>query len=162
MQSLCAFLNGSGGTVIIGVGPDGRLLGQDVSDATQQKIAAALDRLEPPAPVHTEIIDSRKGKQAILLRAEAGNESVPFTFEGRAYERVGTTTRKMPQSRYEQLLLGRGHAKRRWENLPAEGLTLKDLDRKEILRTRELAIQQNRIRIPAGTSATSWTVLGCE
>lgn len=35
--------------------------------------------------------------------------------------------------------------KRRWENLPAEGLTLKDLDRKEILRTRELAIQQNRI-----------------
>ncbi len=33
----------------------------------------------------------------------------------------------------------------RWENLPAEGLALKDLDRKEILRTRELAIQQNRI-----------------
>ena len=33
----------------------------------------------------------------------------------------------------------------RWENLPAEALTLKDLDRKEILRTRELAIQQNRI-----------------
>jgi len=29
-----------------------------------------------------------------------------------------------------------GHAKRRWENFPAEGLTLKDLDRKEILRTR--------------------------
>jgi len=41
MQSLCAFLNGSGGIVSIGVGPDGRLMGQDVSDATQQKIAAA-------------------------------------------------------------------------------------------------------------------------
>ncbi len=145
MQSLCAFLNGSGGTVIVGVGPDGRLLGQDVSDATQQKIAAALDRLEPPAPVRLELIGAAKGRAAVVLEAKPGNESVPFTFEGRAYERVGTTTRKMPQSRYEELLLSRGHAKRRWENLPAEGLTLKELDRKEILRTRELAIQQNRI-----------------
>jgi ATP-dependent DNA helicase RecG len=43
------------------------------------------------------------------------------------------------------LLLERGHAKRRWENLPVDGLTITDLDRTEILRTRELAIQQNRI-----------------
>ncbi|MBN1849857.1 MAG: putative DNA binding domain-containing protein [Deltaproteobacteria bacterium] len=145
MQSLCAFMNASGGIVIIGVGPDGRLIGQDVSDSTQQKVAAALARFEPPAPVQMEIIDLGKDKQVIVLRAEAGNESVPFTFEGRAYERLGTTTRKMSQSRYERLLLDRGHAKRRWENLPAEGLTIEDLDRVEILRTRELAIQQNRI-----------------
>src|SRR4030042_793756 len=145
MQSLCAFMNGAGGMVIIGVGHDGLLLGQDVSDATQQKIAAALDRFEPPASHRMEIIDIGKNKTVITLKAEAGNESVPFTFEGRAYERVGATTRKMAQSRYEELLLERGHAKRRWENLSAEGLTIKDLDRTEILRTRELAIQQNRI-----------------
>jgi ATP-dependent DNA helicase RecG len=140
MQSLCAFMNGAGGMVIIGVGPDGRLLGQDVSDATQQKIAAVLDRFEPPGQVQMEIVGLGQGKQAVVLKAEAGNESVPFTFEGRAYERVGTKTRKMLQLRYKQLLLERGHAKRRWENLSAEELTLKDLDRKEILRTRELAI----------------------
>jgi len=68
-----------------------------------------------------------------------------FTYEGRPFERVGSTTRRMPQAKYERRLVERGHAKRRWENLPAEGLALKDLDRKEILRTRELAIQQNRI-----------------
>ena len=56
----------------------------------------------------------------------------------------------MAQETYEKLLLQRGHAKRRWENQPAEGLTLKDLDRKEILRTRNLAIQQNRISIDTG------------
>ena len=69
----------------------------------------------------------------------------PFAYEGHAYERVSSTTRRMPQAKYERLLVERGHAKRRWENLPADGLALKDLDRKEILRTRELAIQQNRI-----------------
>lgn len=145
MQALCAFMNASGGQVVIGVASDGRPIGQDVSDSTQQKIAAALDRFEPPASVQMEIASIGKGKQIIILKTGAGNESIPFTFEGRSYERVGSTTRKMPQSRYEQLLLERGHAKRRWENLPAEGLTIKDLDRTEILRTRELAIQQNRI-----------------
>jgi ATP-dependent DNA helicase RecG len=150
MHSLCAFMNASGGMVVIGVGPDGKLLGQIISDATQQKIAAAFDRFEPPAPLRMEIVSIGVDKQAIVLMTEAGNDSIPFTFEGRAYERVGSTTRKMPQSRYEQLLLERGHAKRRWENLPAEGLTLKDLDRKEILRTRELAIQQNRISPDTG------------
>jgi ATP-dependent DNA helicase RecG len=145
MQTLCAFMNGAGGLVIIGVGSEGRLVGQDVSDSTQQKIAAALDRFEPPAPVRMEFVDIGKNKNVIVLKTEAGNESVPFVFDGRAYERVGTTTRKMSQSRYEQLLLERGHAKRRWENLPTEGLTIEDLDKAEILRTRELAIQQNRI-----------------
>ena len=42
------------------------------------------------------------------------------------------------------------HATRRWEDEPVEGLTLKDLDRKEILRTRELAIQHNRISVDTG------------
>jgi len=81
----------------------------------------------------------------IAVVVEGGREMRPFVYEGHAYERVSSTTRRMPQSKYERLLIERGHAKRRWENLPAEGLTLKDLDRKEILRTRELAIQQNRI-----------------
>jgi ATP-dependent DNA helicase RecG len=35
MQALCAFMNASGGTVVIGAGPDGRLIGQIVSDETQ-------------------------------------------------------------------------------------------------------------------------------
>ncbi len=48
---------------------------------------------------------------------------------GRPYVRVGSTTRRMPQEKYERLLLQRGHARRRWENQPAEGLKLKDLDR---------------------------------
>lgn len=145
MQSLCAFLNEAGGTVLIGVRPDGQLTGQDVSDSTQQKIAAALDRFEPPAPVRMEFVDLGQDRHVIVLAVDAGNESAPFSYEGRAYERVGATTHKMPQSRYEQLLLERAHARRRWENLPADSLRVEDLDREEILRTREIGIQQRRI-----------------
>ncbi|OGG06011.1 MAG: hypothetical protein A3F83_12555 [Candidatus Glassbacteria bacterium RIFCSPLOWO2_12_FULL_58_11] len=157
MQSLCAFVNGSGGTVLIGVKPDGLLIGQDVSDATQQKIAAALDRFEPPAPVRMDFVAIGQDRYVIVMYVDAGSESVPFTYEGRAYERVGATTKKMPQSRYEQLLLERVHARRRWENIPAAGLRIEDLDREEILRTREIGIQQQRI--PAESPADPGDIL---
>ncbi len=145
MRTLCAFLNGNGGTVLFGVRPDGTVDGQQVSDQTIRGIAQTCDRFEPPVHLIIERIGVKMGRAVIAVAAEAGPDARPFAYEGRAYERVGTTTHRMPQAKYERLLIERGHAKRRWENLPADGLVLKDLDRKEILRTRELAIQQNRI-----------------
>ena len=145
MQTLCAFLNGSGGRVLFGVRPEAIIEGQGVSDQTLRDIAQAADRFEPPAHVSIHRIKVKAGRDVIAVAAEGGRDMRPFAYEGHAYERISSTTRRMPQVKYERLLIERGHAKRRWENLPAEGLTLKDLDRKEILRTRELAIQQNRI-----------------
>jgi len=145
MQTLCAFLNGMGGTVFFGIKPDGSIEGQVVSDQTLREIAQAADRFEPPAHVSIQRVNVRASHAVVSVVVEGGREMRPFVYEGHAFERVSSTTRRMPQTKYERLLIERGHAVRRWENLPAEGLTLKDLDRKEILRTRELAIQQNRI-----------------
>ena len=150
MQTLCAFLNGSGGMVLFGVRPDGIIEGQDVSDKTTREIAQAMDRFEPPVHVSVHRVATSRGREVLALAVDGTSDSVPFTFEGRPYERIGSTTRKMSQKRYETLLLERAHARRRWENQPAVGVRLKDLDREEILRTRELAIQQGRIS--AGTS----------
>ncbi|MBI4676027.1 MAG: putative DNA binding domain-containing protein [Elusimicrobia bacterium] len=145
MRTLCAFLNGSGGTLLFGVRPDGTIEGQEVSDQTLRDVAQAADRFEPPAHVSIHRVKVKSGRDVIVVAVEGGRDMRPFAHEGRAYERVSSTTRRMPQAKYERLLVERGHAKRRWENLSADGLALKDLDRKGILRTRELAIQQNRI-----------------
>ncbi len=145
MRTLCAFLNGSGGLVLFGVRPEGTIDGQVVSDKTLRDVAQAADRFEPPADVSIHRIKLKENREVLALSTDAARDARPFAYEGRAYERVGSTTRRMPQAKYERLLVERGHAKRRWENLPAEGLALKDLDRKEILRTRDLAIQQSRI-----------------
>ena len=149
LQTVCAFHNGSGGMVLFGICPDGRLEGQQVSDRTLRDVVQAMEKFEPPVNAPLQRLPVDGGHEVLILRIEGTSDSVPFTYDGRPYERVGSTTRKMPQAKYENLLLERGHAKRRWENLPAEDLTLKDLDRKEILRTRELAIQQNRISADA-------------
>lgn len=121
MQTLCAFLNGSAGTLLFGIRPDGTVEGQDVSDQTLRDIAQALDRFEPPVNVPVERLPLGKGREVLILHVKGTSDSIPFTFEGRPYDRVGSTTRKMSQKTYEKLLLERGHAKRRWENLPAEG-----------------------------------------
>jgi len=150
MQTLCAFLNSKGGAVLFGVNRKGEPEGQQVSGQTLHEITAAFSRFEPPVNVQVGRIKVRADREVIALHTGANHESVPFTFDGRAYERIGNTTRKMFQGRYESLLLDRAHARRRWENQPSVDIKLSDLDQEEILRVRETAIQQRRIS--AGTS----------
>lgn len=145
MHTLCAFLNTNGGTVLIGVSRKGVIEGQQVSEQTFHEVTEATRKFEPSANIRINRIKIKNLYEVIALSVDSNQETAPFAYDGRAYERIGNTTRKMPQERYEKLLLERGHAKRRWENLPDEELTLKDLDRKEILKTRDLATQHNRI-----------------
>jgi len=129
MQTLCAFLNGFGGTLLFGIRPDATAEGQDVSDQTLRDIAQAAERFEPPAHLSIERVKVKTGSEVVAVSVESAPAAGPFTYEGRPYERVGSTTRKMPQAKYERRLLERAHSKRRWENEPAEGVSIKDIDR---------------------------------
>jgi ATP-dependent DNA helicase RecG len=145
-ETLCAFLNAEGGTVILGVTPEGRIVGQEVTDTTRREIAAMLDRFEPPTLIEIEYVDLPGcDRKLIVLEARIQGKVRPFTFDGRPYQRVETTTSRMPQERYESLLLDRMHARRRWENQRAVGVRIEDLDAEEILRTREDAVRHRRI-----------------
>jgi ATP-dependent DNA helicase RecG len=151
MQTLCAFLNGSGGVVLFGVRPDGAIEGQDVSDQTLRDIAQAADRFEPPAHVSIRRVKVKSGREVIAVTVGTGLTVGPFAYEGRAYERVSATTRRMPQAKYENLLLDRAHGKRRWENEPADGVELKDIDRDEVFRIVEAGRSMGRLIGPVGT-----------
>lgn len=152
MQTVCAFLNASGGIVFFGVRPDGVTEGQHISDKTLREIAQAFDRFEPPVNVPVERLPLESGREIIMLRVDGTSDSIPFTYEGRPFERVSNTTRKMSQERYEKLLLERAHSKRRWENQPADEVALKDIDREELLRIVEIARSVGRLVGPVGRS----------
>ena len=152
-EALCAFLNDDGGMVVLGVTDDGKMIGQQVSDQTRREIAAMLDRFEPPAPIDVETLSlPGRSTQLVVMQARPQGEARPFTFNGRPYQRVQTTTSVMPQERYETMLLERAHARRRWENQPAVGVRLEDLDREEIF-------ARGRPRSSSGASrpARAWT-----
>jgi ATP-dependent DNA helicase RecG len=144
-ETLCAFLNGQGGRVFIGITAEGRIVGQQVSDGTLREVAAMLARFEPPASISQERIILPDGFEVIVLSAPAALASGPFVFDGRPYRRVGPTTSAMPRARYQALLLDSAHVHSRWESAPAHDVSLKQLDREEILRTVRLGIEAGRL-----------------
>ncbi len=156
-ETLCAFLNHKGGQVFIGISPAGKIFGQLVSDTTLRDIAAMLCKLEPTVRIDIERIPLDNDREVVSLTAPASGGSIPFTFNGRPYQRIGSTTSVMPQDRYQQLLLERSHSHSRWENEPAPNVQLADLDNEEILRTVRLGIEAGRL--PESTGAEVADVL---
>lgn len=144
-ETLCGFFNGTGGVVLIGVTPEGRIAGQTVADTTVQEIAALLGRFEPPVRVRIHRVAAGKDREVLVLEAPASYDARPVVFDGRPYQRVGTVTGIMPQERYQTLLLERAHARSRWENTVAPGVDLDQLDHEEILRTVRLGIEAGRL-----------------
>ena len=123
-ETLCAFLNCQGGRVFIGVTPEGRVVGQQITDSTLREVAATLARFEPAAVISQERIGLPNGLEVLVLSAPATAGGGPFVFDGRPYRRVGSTTSTMPQTRYDALLLERAHGQSRWENQAAQGVSL--------------------------------------
>ncbi len=152
-KTVCAMLNGLGGFVLFGVTDRGEIVGQQVSGKTLEEVASELRRIEPPAFPDIETVSMRGDQAVVLLRVPGGGG--PYTYDGRAYVRHGPSTHRMPQSRYERMLLERMHAVHRWENQPARGLALKDLDRSEITRTVDEAIRRERLEEPGTRNATA-------
>lgn len=148
MSTLCAFLNGQGGTILIGVKDNGEIVGQDVGDHTKREIAQELKKLEPTAHVEVHYVSFKKNKYVITLQVHSGNHA-PYVYDGRPYQRDESETTKMSQHRYEQLLVERGQLNHSWEELIALDYKIDDLDQNEIQRAIEEGITVGRIPLSA-------------
>jgi ATP-dependent DNA helicase RecG len=103
-ETLCAFLNGHGGRVLVGVNEQGKILGQDVRDHTRQDIAQMLRKFEPAVPIGVEYLAIPNTSQMIIVFEVHAVAQIPYCYEGRSYWRIESSTAIMPQSRYQQLL----------------------------------------------------------
>ena len=146
METLCAFLNGEGGTVLFGVTDKGKIIGQEVADVTKRCIAEAINRLEPTATVQVSYIPvSDSNKKIIALYVDDSRLNRPFCYKGRPYYRVESVTSIMPQAVYNRLLMLRDEAKYRWELFENTKLSIQDMDENEILKTVRLGIECGRL-----------------
>ena len=84
METLCAFLNGTGGTVLFGVTDKGKIIGQEVADSTKRNIAEAINRLEPLSEVQVSyIVLPDSDKSIVVLHVEEARFERPFCYKGR-------------------------------------------------------------------------------
>ena len=146
-KTVCAMLNQQGGQVLFGVTPEGRVTGQHVSERTLEGVSAELARIDPPAFPAIERIPVDGGREVVAVSVARG-QAGPYMYQGNAYRRMGNTTVAMRADEYRRLLFERMHSERRWENQPAEGWSVGDLDANEIRTTVEEAVRRGRLEDP--------------
>ena len=146
-MTVCAMLNQQGGHVLFGVTPDGNMTGQQVSERTIEEVSAEIRRIDPPGFPAVERIPVAGDREVIVIGVSQG-PARPYQYRGTAYRRVGNATLAMPAEEYNRMLFERMHSERRWENQPASGWSVEDLDAAEIRRTVEEAIRRGRLEDP--------------
>ena len=146
-MTMCAFLNQGGGQVLFGVTSAGVVVGQQVGGRTIEELSAELRQIDPPAFPTVERVPVDGGREVIVVSTGQG-ASRPYTYRGSAYRRVGNTTLVMSADEYNRMLFERMHSEQRWENQPATGWSVFDLDLAEIRRTVEEAVRRGRLEEP--------------
>ena len=146
-MTLCAMLNGHGGQVLFGVTPERQAVGQQVSERTIEEISAELQRIDPPAFPGIERVPVTGDREVVVVAVDQG-ATKPYQYGGIAYRRVGNTTLAMSSDEYNRVLFERMHSEQRWENQPAAGWSVDDLDATEIRRTADEAVRRGRLVDP--------------
>lgn len=150
METGCAFLNTNGGWLLFGVRPNGKIVGQEVTDRTRQEVANSIRKVEPAVEIRVEWVEvpEKPGFYVIALRFErASTKSGPYSFDGRPFYRVESTTSLMPRVLYEEKIRQSDPYRFSWERLTDPDLTAEDLDIELVYRTMHDGI--NKHRIPA-------------
>ena len=168
MHSACAFLNTEGGWLILGVAPSSlKIIGQEVTDKTQQEIAQALAGLEPAVDVRVDYVDVPEypGNKVIAMYFDGwvwGER--PHTFHGCPYYKVESTTKVMPQDMYDERIRAHQPQLYAWERLAADGVTIADLNENLIRNGIRRGIDGGRIPEsalyePTGDILAKWKLL---
>ena len=148
-ESLCGMLNaGVHGQIFIGIA-GGKLIGQEISDRTQQELAAAIKEFNPDPHIHFSIIPLENQRKILVLEGKSSLDHLPYFFRGKAYLRIGTTTSLLSRDRLKTFFMEHHRRFYPYDGLASQEHTLADLDKEWILRAVELGITANRLPVTA-------------
>lgn len=154
METACAFLNSDGGWLIFGIAPSLKIDGQNVTDNTRQEIANAIRKIEPAIDVEVEYIElpDKSDFYVIAIYFDSNNfKNGPYSFDGRAFYKVESTTALMPRQMYEERLKLSNPKRFSWENTPNQEINVDDIDTELLYQTLHDGIGSRRIHASAMT-----------
>lgn len=148
MHSACAFLNTEGGWLVFGISPGSRkIIGQNVTDATQREIAQALSGIEPAVYIPVEYIDmpEKPGFKVIAMHFDGWIPTQsPYTFHGKPYIKIESTTQIMPREIFEERIRSCRPEMYSWESLPSNR-TISDLNLDRIKGSVRMGVDGGRL-----------------
>jgi ATP-dependent DNA helicase RecG len=95
LETLGGYLNAEGGHILFGVWNDGHVLGVEIGANRLENLAQKIERLVDPTPypaIHPVALDTGR---VVVISAEGRKPGIVYFVDGRAYVRVGRTTRRL-------------------------------------------------------------------
>ena len=152
MCAACAFLNSDGGWLVFGVTPKLKIVGQQVTDNTKKEIANQLRKIEPSINVSVQYLDvsEKAGYQVIAIYFDPATfTNAPYTYDGRAYYKLESTTALMPRQMYEERLRMSNPERFSWERQSNPTLSVTELDEDLVFLTLQDGVNNRRIHASA-------------
>jgi ATP-dependent DNA helicase RecG len=142
-RTVCGMANQRGGVVLFGIEPSGRVVGQQVSERTLERLAQSFDDIRPHPSYTVRHLDVGAAREVLAITVDRGADR-PYRHRGVAYIRVGAVTQPLSEERAQQITIETRHGSKRWET-EASAVGLDALDDTEIVRTVRDGISLGRI-----------------
>lgn len=141
-RAACGMLNAQGGTLVVGVGDDGRPVGlKNAQDVARELELFLKDRISPRPVLATHVVEL--GEIECVVVEISKTPDGPYVFEGGVWLRHGVETRAATSSELRALLSAEGEPER-WERRISPLMTDDDLDNDEVRSTVREALQEGR------------------
>jgi hypothetical protein len=95
IEALCGLLNAEGGRVLVGVGDEGEVVGVDLGRRTLETLASDIANSIEPQPVPAIEAVGINERSVVILSVQKRKPGVVYFADGRAWIRVGRTTRRL-------------------------------------------------------------------
>ena len=92
-EEVCAFLNSTGGTLIIGVKDDNSVCGTDFDNSRRSQLQQSIDAINPRPSVSIQEIKYGE-KKLVVIECGTGSQK-PYIFSGSIFIRNGANTQKL-------------------------------------------------------------------
>jgi len=143
-KALSAFSNSGGGTVLIGVSDNGRVVGIDIGRRTLEDLAGYVKENTDP-PMFPSIKQVEIGKKKIVAITVDESKEKPVFFKDKAYKRVGKSTHRILSSELRRLARESG-TKVYWDEQVCKA-TLRDIGEEKIQQFLRRAKQERGLDV---------------
>lgn len=128
--TISAFANSAGGTVLIGVSDEGKVVGANIGRKTVEDLANWVKQNTDPQIYPDVKVRKANGKDIIKISVKESDEK-PVFFNDRAYQRVGKTNQRISASKIRELAK-QERVRLHWDERICERATLDDIDEEKI------------------------------
>lgn len=107
-KTACAFANAFGGRLVIGIAPDGKVIGvaHGEIDSLQQRVEGAIQQVSP-IPFHKITVEDKDGKKTVVAEIYQIGQRAFCTFGGIVYYRAGSTNTKLEGRTLQEYMVSR-------------------------------------------------------